>query len=173
MTRDRAALVLSPLAPFAMSAAVLGLTELAVWIRRQQALAGRHAGYLAGLQAAAGMGATGCSSVQLIDCVSGELNRTLALRRSRFEHGVAGLGDPPRLCRDGSVKWRPAASGKEQLWDVELRGLPVDREIELLVEHGGRLCGRFLLSAAPDSRVTLAQRLVAVALADQVGAVLH
>ena len=165
--------MLSPLAPLAMSAAVLGLTELAVWVRRQQTLAGRHAGYLAGLQATAGLGATGCSSVQLIDCVSAELNRTLTLRRSRFEPGVAGLGDPPRLCRDGSVKWRPTRAGREQMWDVETRGLPVDREIELLVEHGGRLCGRFLLSAAPDSRVSLAQRLVAVALADQAGAVLH
>jgi hypothetical protein len=49
----------------------------------------------------------------------------------------------------------------------------VDRDIELLVESGGRLQGRFLLRAAPDQLPTLAQRLVAVTLAAQVGAALR
>jgi hypothetical protein len=40
------------------------------------------------------------------------------------------------------------------------------------VENRGRLCGRFLLTALPGRRVTSSQLLVAVALADQVGAVL-
>lgn len=58
-------------------------------------------------------------------------------------------------------------------WDVERKGLPVDIELELLVESGGRLQGRFLLSAAPDTHPSIAQRLVAVTLADQVGASLR
>ena len=42
----------------------------------------------------------------------------------------------------------------------------------LLVESGGILQGRFLLTPTPDTRPTLEQRLVAVALVDQVGAAL-
>jgi hypothetical protein len=42
--------------------------------------------------------------------------------------------------------------------------------MKLLVESGGILQGRFLLT--PDTRPTLEQRLVAVALVDQVGAAL-
>jgi len=42
----------------------------------------------------------------------------------------------------------------------------------LLVEAGGLLQGRFLLTPGPDARPTLEQRLVAVGLADQAGAAL-
>jgi hypothetical protein len=49
----------------------------------------------------------------------------------------------------------------------------VATDIELLVESGGRLQGRFLLSAAPSQHPSLAQRLVAVTLASQVGAALR
>jgi K+-sensing histidine kinase KdpD len=145
----------------------IAVTELAVWGRRQQTLASREAGYLAGIQAAAESGATGGSSSVLIRDVSGQLTQALGLRGCHFEPGVAGLGNPPRLQRDGKVVWNRV------VWDVEREGLPVDREIELLVESGGRLRGRFLLSAASETRVSLAQRLVAVTLADQVGAALR
>jgi len=79
---------------------------------------------------------------------------------------VAGLGNPPRLRRDGQVVWN------RSVWDVERQGLPIDSDIELLVESGGHLRGRFMLTAAPEAHVSLAQRLVAVTLADQVGAAL-
>ena len=102
----------------------------------------------------------------MIKEVSSQLIRTLGLRGCHFQSGVAGLGDPPRLRRDGQVMWNGA------VWDVERKGLPVESEIELLVESGGRLHGRFMLRAAPDTRVSLSQRLVAVTLADQVGAAL-
>ena len=153
-------MVLTPLGPLAISLA------LAVWGRRQQSLALQQARQLAGLQAAAGMGAVGGSSIALIEHVSGELSRALGLRQCRFQHGAAGLGDPPRLRRDGRIEWH------REVWDVEARGLPVGSEIEVLVESGGLLCGRFLLRAYPDCRASLAQRQVAVALADQVGATL-
>jgi hypothetical protein len=146
-----------------VSAAV---TELAVWGRRQQALASREAGYLAGIQAAAAVGATGGSGSALIKEVSDQLIRTLGLRGCRYQPGVSGIGNPPRLRRDGQIVW------KGSVWDVERRGLPVDSEIELLVESSGRLHGRYMLSAAPDTRVPKAQRSVAVTLADQVGAAL-
>ena len=56
--------------------------------------------------------------------------------------------------------------------DLERDGLPVGSNIELLVEINGLLKGRFLLAAQPNARATLAQRLVAVTLADQVGSAL-
>jgi hypothetical protein len=95
------------------------------------------------------------------------LTETLRLRGCHFEPGVAGLGKPPRLRRDGQVVWNRA------VWDVERRGLPIESEIELLVESGGHLRGRFMLTATPHTPVSLAQRRVAVTLADQVGAALR
>jgi hypothetical protein len=143
----------------------VGVTELAAWGYRQQARAAREAGYLSGVQAAATVMVTGSSS-DLVDAVRLQLLGLLGLRACRFEHGVAGVGHPARLTGDGSVEWR----GQE--WDVEARGLPVEPEIELLAESRGRLVGRFMLQAAPGSRPTLEQRLVAVTLADQTGAAL-
>jgi hypothetical protein len=59
------------------------------------------------------------------------------------------------------------------MWDVDGKGLPLDGEIELLVESKGRLQGRFMLSAATDAHPSMAQRLVEVTLAAQVGASLR
>jgi K+-sensing histidine kinase KdpD len=145
----------------------VGVTELAGWGRRQHALATRDAGYLAGIRAAAEVVATGRSSGELMGEVSGQLVRVLGLSACHFQYGVAGLGEPARLRDDGQVQWQRA------VWDVERKGLPLDCEIELLVENKGRLQGRFLFSAAPDSHPSMAQRLVAVTLAAQVGASLR
>lgn len=144
----------------------VGVTELAAWGRRQHAIAEREAGYLAGVEAASGIGATGGSSSTLIHQVAKQLTGTLGLRRCRFQYGVAGLGDLPRLGRDGHVRWRRVDV------DIERAGLPTQDDVELLVESGGLLCGRFLLSATPGTRPSVAQRLMAVTLADQVGAAL-
>jgi hypothetical protein len=144
----------------------VAVTELAVWGRRQQALASRDAGYLEGLRSAAAVGATGGSASGLIKDVSAQLIEALNLRGCRFQAGVAGLGGPPRLQRDGTIAWRGSAR------DVEREGLP-EEDIELLVESGGRLHGRFMLSPTPHATVPLAQRRLAVTLADQVGAAMH
>lgn len=142
----------------------VGVTELAVWGRRQHALANRDAGYLAGIRAAAEPVASGRSSGELIKEVSGQLTRVLDLRACHFQYGVAGLGHPARLRDDGRVERQGAE------WDVERKGLPFDIDTELLVESGGRLQGRFRLTAAPDAHRSIAARLVAVTLAAQVGA---
>lgn len=145
----------------------VGVTELAAWGYRQQTAAHRDAGYLDGIRAAAEAVATGGSSSELIEVVSSQLTRLLGLRTCRFQYGVAGLGKPARLRNDGVVELHG------DVWDVEGRGLPADKDIELLVESKGQLQGRFLLSAAPDSHPSKAQRLVAVTLADQVGSSLR
>jgi K+-sensing histidine kinase KdpD len=143
----------------------VAVTELAVWGRRQHAAASRRAGYLEGINAAAQAVAAGDSPSELIDQVSGRLSELLSQSSCRFQYGKAGLGRPARLRDDGRVV------GAHRTWDVA-EALPQDTDIELLVEHGGLLQGRFLMRANPDAHPTLEQRLVAIAFADQVGAAL-
>ena len=65
----------------------------------------------------------------------------------------------------------PVTSGSGPgTWTAE--GFPAGSDTELLVESGGVFQGRFLMTPAPGARPTLEQRLLAAALADQVGAAL-
>jgi hypothetical protein len=143
------------------------VTEVAVWGRRQHAEASRQAGYFAGIQDAADVVATGTSPTMVIDQVCDQLTRILGLSRCRFDYGSGVVGGGrPRLRADGQVSWRGG------VYDVERDGLPVDHDIEFLLSSGPHYRGAFLLTAKPDSRPSLAQRLVAVALADRAGATL-
>ena len=142
----------------------IAVTELAVWGRRQAGLASAHAAYLSGVREATEVVSAGGSDSQLIQDVTQTLVRTLGLASCRFEYGAAGVGQPAKLRRDGEVEWR------HEQWDVDGRGLPPDVDIELIVVSGGHLVGRYLMHAAPNSRPNFTQRLVAVTLADQVGA---
>ncbi len=143
----------------------VAVTELCAWGRRQAALASRQAGYLAGIYSAAEAVATTESSPSaLVEKVGAELMTLLGLEHCRFDYGT-GL-DHPRLRHDGQV-----VRGRD-VWDVDRDGLPTDKEIELVVEAGGAFLGRFLMTAGPDSRPSQTERLVAISLADQVGAAL-
>ncbi|GAB1644120.1 DUF4118 domain-containing protein [Krasilnikovia sp. MM14-A1259] len=142
------------------------VTELAVRGRQHAATASREAGYLAGIYAAAESGATGGSPHSLIKTVSDQLVDVLHLQAARYQPGVAGLGHPARLRRDGEILWHGG------VWDVDHQGLPAVTDIEVLVENAGRLYGRYLLRAAPGTCPPLSERRVAVTLADQVGAAL-
>jgi len=142
------------------------VTEIAVWGRRQHAAASRRAGYLDGIGAAAKAVAGGDSAGALIEQVCGQLTELLSLRSCRFQYGAAGIGRPARLRRDGQI----VAPGWER--DLEDEGLLPGPGIELLAEAGGLLQGRFLMTPAPGARPSLEQKLLAVALADQVGAAL-
>jgi len=144
------------------------VTELAVWGRRQQARASRGEGYVHGIHAAAESVAAGRSPFALIDDVCADLTRMFQLGRCTFDHGCAVLGgDRPRLRHDGDLEWHGT------VWDDHRGGFPQGEEIELMVESPFGYRGRFLLSATDLTHSTRAQRLVAVALADQVGASLH
>jgi hypothetical protein len=70
------------------------------------------------------------------------------------------------LRHDGSV------TIGQRAWNVDTEGFPASSDTELLVESGGMFQGRFLMTPAPGARPTLEQRLLAIALADQVGAAL-
>jgi len=110
--------------------------------------------------------AAGGSAPALIDQVSTQLAQLLSLRSCVFQYGVAGLGRPARLHRDGSV------TIGQLRWAVDGEGLPADTDLELLVVGGGIFQGRFLMTPAPGARPALERRLLAVAFADQVGAAL-
>ena len=144
----------------------VAVTELAVWGRRQHAASSRRAGYLQGINAAAAAVAAGDSPSALIDQVASSLTQLLSLRSCVFQYGMAGLGRPARIESGGTV----TLAGR--VVDVAAGGLPAAASVELLVESGGRLQGRFLLQPDPAARPTREHVLVAVALADQVGAAL-
>ena len=144
----------------------VAVTEIAVWGRRHYAIASRRAGYLDGINNAARAVSAGGSAPALIDQVSTQLARLLSLRSCVFQYGVAGLGRPARLHRDGSV------TIGQLRWAVDGEGLPADTDVELLVEGGGIFQGRFLMTPVPGARPALELRLLAVAFADQVGAAL-
>lgn len=144
------------------------VTELAVWGRRQAVAAQRWAGYVSGVHATAGAMAAAAGPAQpseVVRQVSEQLIRLLDLSACRFQHGKAGIGVSARLRHDGSVVVDKAA------WPVDAAGWPA-RDVELLVESGGYLRGRFLLTPAEGARPALENRLLAIALADQVGTVL-
>jgi K+-sensing histidine kinase KdpD len=144
----------------------IAVTEIAVWGHGQRAVASRRSGYLTGINDAARAVAEGDSASTLVEVVSGRLVQLLSLRSCQFQYGVAGLGQPARIERDGTslVNGHP--------WPADLRGFPPSAGVELLVESGGRLQGRYLMQPDPDARPTREQMLVAVAFADQVGAAL-
>jgi K+-sensing histidine kinase KdpD len=143
----------------------VAVTELAAWGRGQQAAASKRAGYLDGINSAAQAVAAGGSPSVLIDQVTGQLTRLLTLGSCRFQRGVAGIGGPARLEHDGAVTVR------HRSWPADTEGFP-DMDVELLVEGGGLFQGRFLMTPDRAARPTLEQRLLAIALADQVGAAL-
>ncbi len=142
------------------------VTEVALWGRRQQARASRQQGYLAGVLSTAATVAAGRSSTSsLIDHVAEQIVEVLQIDNCRFDSG-AGSG-LPTLENDGTV----VHNGRTV--NVDRSGLPVDSEIALVIQSGGVVRGRFLLTAATRVvRPSLEQRLVAIALANQVGAAL-
>ena len=54
------------------------------------------------------------------------------------------------------------------MWAVDSLGLP-GPEIDLLVQVQGRVLGRFVMTPTPGTPVSYERRVVAVAIADQVG----
>jgi hypothetical protein len=144
----------------------VAVTEIALWGRRQQARSSRDRGYLDGLVSAAGLAAeTAASADAVTSFIARQIRDVLGVERCNYYPGVPGVR--PLLARDGSV------SRNGHVIDVDRIGLPVDDEIDLVVERGGRVLGYFAMtSASRVARPSLEQRLVAVTLADQAKVVL-
>jgi K+-sensing histidine kinase KdpD len=146
---------------------VVGLVvgELAARSRRHQAVASRHADELTRVHAVAELVASGEPLEYVILAVADELRELLILRDIRFDMSAR---DPeerplPKVQRDGEV-----VVGQLR-WGSDSMGLP-GRTVELEVDGGGRRWGRYLLEPTPGQPVPFVRRIVAVAMADLVGA---
>jgi K+-sensing histidine kinase KdpD len=141
------------------------VTEIAVWGRRQYSAASRRAGYLDGINDASRAVATGDSPSAVADRIAAGLIQLLSLRSCEFQYGMAGIGGPARLERNGTITFDGEA------YDLPHGEWPSGVGLELLVESGGRLRGRFLMQ--PGKYLPAGEQLlVAIALADQAGAAL-
>ncbi len=113
------------------------------------------------------LAAGGASTSQVIDAATTELTELLSLRSCRFETTPYGES-LDRLERSGVV-----GRAKERVTHLRMgrRGIELPAEgVELLVLHRGAEVGRFVLVPTPGEGASLEERVVAVALADQVGA---
>lgn len=146
----------------------VAVTEVALWGHRQQAGAGRRAGYLEGvLRTAEVVAARDESSSSLVDLVARQIADVLGVDACRFVPGPVQDVRLAVLAHDGSV----TRNGHPVR--VERDGLPSDEETALLVTRGTETLGHFVLTAAGDlAYPSLEQRRVAVLLADQVAAAL-
>lgn len=150
----------------------IGVTEIALWGRRQRGRAARQQGYLAGvLQTVESVAVGTVEPRKLADEVADQIRLVLGVDRCVF----AVPGFSPRTGRPGAV--RLAADGQVtrdgRTLDVGRHGLPTDSEVELVVQTAGEVQGTYLITSATRIVRPSADQLgVAVALADQVGAAL-
>jgi K+-sensing histidine kinase KdpD len=140
------------------------VTELAARNRRHRTNATAEADYVGLLYRFSELVASGAPAVDILDRTEHELIDLLELRACRYERG-AGSRLRPSLEHDARV------FVGANLWAVEDLGLP-GPEIELLVNGRGDVLGRFVLTPTPGRPIAFQRRVVAVALADQVGAAL-
>jgi hypothetical protein len=146
----------------------VGVTEIALWGRRQQARASRREGYLEGVLGTSKIIAVReASPDSLIDHVAQQIVQVLGIDECRF---VLGAGPGPQ---DASLDHDGFVTRRGYRVNVERDGLPTDERIGLIVRQGGVVHGQFELTAATRiARPSVVQLKVAVLLADQVGAAL-
>jgi hypothetical protein len=130
--------------------------------RRQGAVAW---GEVVGLYVVAQMLSAGATVPVVAATVCEQLTELLGLADCRFDASAPSPSDAV-LNRGGEVE---LAQGE---WDVEQRGLP-DLEVSLPVLSGGSGVGRFVLRAGEAHALGQDRLLVAVALADLVGAAMR
>jgi K+-sensing histidine kinase KdpD len=147
----------------AVSLFVVGIvvTELAARNRHHYEWATEESDYVGLIHSLSELSASGAPREAVILRARTELIELLDLRACRFE-SESTEHPALRIEHDGHVILGGNA------WDVELMGLP-GPEIELLVQGRGRIQGRFVLTPTPGYPVSLERRVVAVAIADQVG----
>ena len=151
----------------AVSLFVVGVivTELAARNRHHHETAVEEADFVALIHDVSELATSGASSREVVERVRQELITLLHLQACRYESGPAAQ-PMMRLEHDGRV----FLGGR--VWAVDRLGLP-GPEIELPVQIQGRALGRFVLTPTPGYEVSYERRVVAVAIADQVGASLR
>jgi hypothetical protein len=143
----------------------IAVTELSVRSRRHRETAEEESEHLGLLHVVSEMVASGAPEEDVARTVREQLIDLLHLRSCRY---TATPARRPvfRIEDSGDVF---LAGG---LWAVDSMGLP-GPEIELPVKVDGRAVARFVLAPTSGLPVSRERRLVAVALADQVGAALR
>jgi hypothetical protein len=142
----------------------IAVTEIAVRNRHHKTTALEEANFVARIHSAAAAVATGESATFIVMQVAAQLIDLLFLRDCRFD--PAGSSHPgASMTQNGDV----FLAGMR--WGVEKMGLP-GSEVELTVEYQGRFFGRYVMVPTPGRPVSRERRVVASALADQVGAAL-
>jgi K+-sensing histidine kinase KdpD len=146
---------------------VIGLLvgQIVVSARRSHRAADRASDEIGRLRRIAEQAATNASSDDLKQAVEAELLGLMGLRECTFVHDAPESG-LPRIERSGALtvtQHRFTAGGEF--------ALPA-AGVELPVIGRGEVLGRFILTPDPDAGVSLDARIVAVALADQLGAAL-
>ncbi len=144
---------------------VVGLLvgELAARGRHHRTSARTGRDQLVALHGVTELAAGGAVPEDVERAAAGELEQLLGLRTCRFSTGEVGA--TAHLEPDGQVLIGTVA------WSTGDLGLP-HRGVDLPVRAGGKVFGHFLLDPVPGVRVEHASLLVAVAIADQVGAAL-
>jgi K+-sensing histidine kinase KdpD len=94
--------------------------------------------------------------------VAGELRELLSLQDCRFVREQPS-GKGAWIAADGAVRLNPLR------WPAGTVGLPT-QHVELPVRGGGQVVGTFILTPTPATPISREQCMVAVALADQLGA---
>ena len=150
----------------AVSLLVVGfaVTELAARNRYHHRVAVEESDYVGLMYYLSELVADGTPAEQVIERASAELAELLHLRSCRYEAGASNH-QATQLEHDGNVHL-----GTIQ-WGVHQVGLP-GKELELNVQGQGSSFGRFVLEPTPGYPVSVQRRLVAIAIADQVGAAL-
>jgi hypothetical protein len=142
----------------------LAVGELAARGRHHRQVAGEGRQQLAQLHSVTELAASGQDTGLVVAAATRELSTLLGLRDCRFSgHDPGGL--TARITPSGDV-----TVGSE-LWSTDDLGLPT-RQVDLPVRSGGWRLGHFVLTPTPGRPVSHDSLLVAVALADQVGAAL-
>jgi K+-sensing histidine kinase KdpD len=138
--------------------------ELAVRSRRHHTAAVESSNDIARIHSVAELVADGEAPQYLVMVVANELRDLLSLQDCRFDSQPSPK-PMARIERNGEV-----VIG-ELSWGVHSMGFP-GKEVELPVIGHGVVLGRYVLVPTPAEPVSFDKRIVAVALADQVGAVL-
>jgi hypothetical protein len=144
----------------------VAVSEIGVAARHQRERADESSELLGLISSVATQAAGFGPSHRLIEQVRHDVELVLGAREVRFERFQPPSGAlRPRFEQDGRVRWG------EVDWDVDRLGLPAE-EIDLPLRSEDLGIGRFVVLATPSRPCPLQRRLVAVVLADQVGAVL-
>jgi hypothetical protein len=145
---------------------VVGLIvgELVVWAHRGHRQSRRGRDEIARLHRVAEQVAAGGRAGDVLASVRAELMSLLSLRDCEFEQPPFGI-PLARLERNGSIDIPRHRFARGEF------ALPAEG-VEIPVLGRGRQIGRLVLTPEPDVGVSIEERVVAIALSDQLGAVL-